>query len=141
MPTRSSTKNGTVQRNAHCMCIYIVSLIAIGQHFVSVFDRKPCLRSQSYIQARVLDFRKGSSIKGASVTKSSLVPKPNVMQLRVDYITAMLTRSGDVIHPQLRNVGSGYETTKRGGRGRGVSHFRAKRGVYQSIKTIQKVAS
>ena len=40
---------------------------------------------------------------------SSLGPRPNVTQQRMDYITATL-RSGDVIHPLLRNVGSGAET-------------------------------
>ena len=40
-----------------------------------------------------------------------LVPRPNVTQLRVDYITATRKRSGDVIHPQLHNIGFGYETT------------------------------
>ena len=42
----------------------------------------------------------------------SLVLRPNASQLRVDYITArvMCKRSGDVIHPQLRCIGSGHET-------------------------------
>ena len=35
----------------------------------------------------------------------------------MDYITA--TRSGDVIHPQLRESGSGYETRGGGGGGGG----------------------
>ena len=39
------------------------------------------------------------------------MPRPNASQLRVDYVTACLCkRSGDVIHPQLRCIGSGHET-------------------------------
>ena len=47
-----------------------------------------------------------------STVEGSLVPRPT-SQLRMDYITAtriVYSRSGDVIHPQLR-CGSGYETT------------------------------
>ena len=50
----------------------------------------------------------------------SLVPRPRFPQLRMDYITAtwkvgltyhVKSRSGDVIHPQLWESGSGYETS------------------------------
>ena len=37
----------------------------------------------------------------------SLVPRPNVTQLRVDYITATRKLSGDVIHPQMVTLGLG----------------------------------
>ena len=39
----------------------------------------------------------------------SLVPRPNVTQLRVDYVTARYSRSGDVIHPLLHILW--YETS------------------------------
>ena len=39
---------------------------------------------------------------------SSLGPRPNDTQQQMDYITP--PRSGDVIHPLLRKVGSGAET-------------------------------
>ena len=42
-------------------------------------------------------------------------PDPDSPQLRMDYITAtwkeVFPRSGDVIHPQLWESGSGYETS------------------------------
>ena len=40
----------------------------------------------------------------------SLVSRPKITQLRVDYITTVRL-SGDIIPPKLRKCGSGYETT------------------------------
>ena len=46
----------------------------------------------------------GSAAHSSSRIFLSLVPRPRFPQLRMDYI------SGDVIHPQLWESGSGYET-------------------------------
>ena len=56
-----------------------------------------------------------SALALLELVASGLGPRPNVTQQRMDYITTT-RRSGDVIHPLLRNVGSGAETKLQGER-------------------------
>ena len=75
----------------------------------ALYGRAHHLVAERTLNSSPFGVRAGLLSLNATRPGLSLGPRPNVTQQRMDYITAT-SRSGDVIHPLLRNVGSGAET-------------------------------